>query len=35
MGDIDVIDLDRFRLTKDQKKESQFLSSTMVVDGFL
>ena len=34
-GDIDLIDLDRFRLTKDSKKESQFLSSTTVMDGFL
>ena len=34
--DIDLIDLNRFRLTKDKKKEPQFLSSTMeMVDGFL
>ena len=32
----DLIDLDWFRLTKDKKKmEPQFLSSTMVIDGFL
>ena len=34
-GDIDLIDLDRFRLTTDPKKEPQFLSFTMVIDGFL
>ena len=34
-GDIDLIDLDRFRLTTDPKKEPQFLCFTMVIDGFL
>ena len=35
MGDIDLIDLDQFRLTMDPKKGSQFLSFTMVIGGFL
>ena len=34
-GDIDLSDLDRFRLTKDQKKGSQFLSFTMAIGGSL
>ena len=32
-GDIDLIDLERFRLKKDSKKGSQFLSFTMAIDG--
>ena len=34
-GDIDLIDLDRFKLTTDLKTESQFSSFTTVIDGFL
>ena len=35
-GNIDLIDLDWFRLTADQKKKgSQFLCFTMVIGGFL
>ena len=34
-GNPDLIDLDRFRLTKDPKKESQFLSFTVVMGGFI
>ena len=33
-GDIDLIDLERFRLTKDKKKGSQFSSfTTATIDG--
>ena len=35
MGDIDLIDLDQFRLTMNPKKGLQFLSFTMVIGGFL
>ena len=34
-GNIDLIKFDRLRLTKDPKKEPQFLSFTTVIDGFL
>ena len=34
-GNLDLIDLDRFRLTTDKKKKSQFSSFTTVIDGFL
>ena len=34
-GDIDFIDLDRFRLTEDRKKEPRFSSFITVIDGFL
>ena len=34
-GDIDLIDLNRFKLTKDPKKGSHFSSFTTVIDGFL
>ena len=33
-GNIDLIDLGQFRLTRDPKKEPQFFSFTMVIDGF-
>ena len=35
MGDIDLIDLDQFRLMMNPKKGLQFLSFTMVIGGFL
>ena len=34
-GNLDLIDIDKFRLTKHPKKESQFLSFKIVIDGFL
>ena len=35
-GDINLIDLDQFKLTTDPKKKgSQFLSFTMVIGGFV
>ena len=34
-GDIDLIGLDRFRLTTVQNKGSQFLTFTIAIDGFL
>ena len=34
-GNLDLINLDRFRLTTDTKKEPQFLSFTTVIDGFI
>ena len=34
-GNLDLIDLDRFRLTTDKKKKSQFSNFTTVIDGFL
>ena len=34
-GNLDLIDLNQFKLTTGPKKEPQFLSFTMVIDGFL
>ena len=34
-GNLDLINLDRFKLTTDEKKEPQFSSFTTVIDGFL
>ena len=34
-GNLDLINLDRFKLTTDPKKKPQFLSFTTVIDGFL
>ena len=34
-GNLDLIDLDRFKLTRDPKKGPQFLGFTTVIDRFL
>ena len=34
-GNLDLIDLDRFKLTRDPKKGPHFLGFTTVIDGFL
>ena len=34
-GNLDLINFNQFTLTTDKKKESQFLSFTIVIDGFL